>query len=65
MKKDKDNIIMTVSLALSLPSSILAIFYFVYYLIEKNIISETLGLGIIVTSIISILVMMVKYASKR
>lgn len=52
-------------LALSLPSSILGISFIVYKLYKNKIISEGLGLTIIVISILNIFYVMIRYVIKR
>ena len=53
------------SLALALPSSIMAISYLVYTLVEKEAIHIYVGAAIIVSYIAAILYMMVKGATSK
>ncbi len=65
MKEEKTNIAKVVGLAVGLPSSILGVFGFVYYLIEKDYISAYVGLTLIVLIIIYTFYLMIKYAAKK
>ena len=51
-----------VGIALALPSTILGVFFTIYYLIQENIISETLGLSFLVLIICYFFYLMVRYA---
>lgn len=57
--------LIVMSLAMGLPTSILAISYFVYKLIEKETIGIYSGAAIIVLYISSILILMVKSAKSK
>ena len=53
------------SLALALPSSIMAVTYIVYQLVENKLINLYVGSLIIVVYIVSLLFMMVKGANSK
>lgn len=53
--------LVVVSLALALPSTILAVCYFIYNLIKKGIINEIFGLIIIVLVILNSFWLMIRY----
>lgn len=65
MKEDKPNIIKVVGLAVGLPSSILGVFGFVYFLIHKDYISPMVGLALILAIIAYTFFLMLKYANKK
>ncbi len=65
MKEDKPNIVKVLGLAVGLPSSILGVFAFVYFLIDKNYISSTTGLLLIVAIIAYTFYLMLRYANKK
>ncbi len=67
MKSDdnKQNILKIVGLAVGLPSSILGVFIIIYILVEKNIITATLGLVIILIVITYTFYLMIRYALKK
>jgi hypothetical protein len=62
---NKPNIIKIVGLAIGLPSTILGIFFFIYFLIQEKIISTNLGLILIVLVIVNIFYLMIRYAVKK
>ena len=64
-EEEKQNIIKILGLAIGLPSSILGVFFLMYFLIENNYISSTVGLIVIVLIITYTFVLMVKYANKK
>lgn len=57
--------LMVMGLALGLPSTILGVASFVIYLIDKKIISNTMGLIIIVLVIINVFYLMIRSVSKK
>jgi hypothetical protein len=65
MAQKKQNIVKILALAIGLPSSILGVFFLMYFLIERNIISPATGLITIVVLIAYTFFMMVKYANKK
>jgi len=65
MSDKKQNILKVVGLAVGLPSSILSIFILVYILMDKEIISETAALIMILLIIASTFFLMVRYAIKK
>ena len=65
MNDNKQNIIKVVGLAVGLPSSILGVFAFVYFLIHKDFISPVFGLLLIITIIAYTFFLMLKYANKK
>lgn len=65
MKDAKPNILKVVGLAVGLPSSILGVFGFVYFLIHKEYISTAVGLSLILTIIFYTFYLMIKYANKK
>lgn len=65
MSDKKKNILKVVGLAVGLPSSILSIFILVYILMDKDIISETGALIMILLIIASTFFLMVRYAIKK
>jgi small-conductance mechanosensitive channel len=62
---NKKKYMMVMGLALGLPSTILGISLFVYYLMEQKIISHTVGLIIIVLVVVNIFYLMIRSVSKR
>lgn len=62
---DKKKYLMVMGLAMALPSTILGVFAFVYYLIEEKIISNTLGLVLIILVIINVFYLMIRSVTKR
>jgi hypothetical protein len=65
MKDNKPNIIKVVGLAVGLPSSILGVFAFVYFLIHENYITPVVGLLLIILIIAYTFFLMLKYANKK
>lgn len=65
MKEDKPNIAKVLGLAVGLPSSILGVFGFVYFLIHKDLISTGVGLGLIIAIIFYTFYLMLRYANKK
>lgn len=65
MAEQKQNIIKIVGLAIGLPSSILGVFFLMYFLIENKYISTTTGLITILILITYTFFLMVKYANKK
>lgn len=65
MKEDKPNIAKVLGLAVGLPSSILGVFAFAYFLIEKGYVSPAIGLGLILAIIAYTFYLMIKYANKK
>ena len=63
--KIPDNKLVVVGLALGLPSTILGVSFFLYTLLKKNIISETVFLLILVTVIFNTFWLMIRYVYKR
>lgn len=59
------NTLKVVAIALALPSTILGVFFLIYYLINKNIISQNLGLGFLVLIIAYFFYLMVRYATSK
>jgi len=64
-KEEKTNIIKVVGLAVGLPSSILGVFALVYFLINKNIVSASVGLLLILIIIAYTFYLMIRYANKK
>ena len=66
-KKDtqKTQILKAVGLAVGLPSSILGVFGFSYYLVQKGVISSTVALLLIIIIITYTFYLMVRNANKR
>ena len=62
---NKSNIIKVVGLAVGLPSSILGVFGLIYFLTEENIISNGMGLIIILAIIGYTFFLMIRYATKK
>lgn len=54
-----------IAIAVALPSAILGIFFGVYVLIQKNIISEVTALILILLVVINSLYMLLRYGSKK
>lgn len=54
-----------IAIAVALPSTILGIFFGVYVLIQKNIISEVTALILILLVVINSLYMLLRYGSKK
>lgn len=61
----KTNIIKIVGLAVGLPSTILAIFFFIYHLIQTKVVSMEIGLSLIILVIAYIFYVMIRYAIKK
>ena len=61
----KRNILKAVGLAVGLPSSMLGVFSFAYYLVSKSIISMELALVIFLSIIFYTFYMMIRYANKK
>jgi hypothetical protein len=62
---DKPNIVKILGLAIGLPSTILGIFFFIYFLIQEKLISTNVGLILIVLVIANIFYLMIRYAVKK
>lgn len=62
---EKPQIMKVLGLAIGLPSTILGIFFFIYYLIQEEIISTMLGLTLLVLVIINVFYLMIRYAIKK
>ncbi len=54
-----------VGLALGLPSTILGVFAILYHLVQENLISWNIALGIIVLVVLNTLYLMIRYVNKR
>lgn len=64
-KEEQVSIIKVVGIAVGLPSSILGIFFVVYFLIEKGHIPAWLGMLLIITIIIYLFYLMVRNVYKK
>lgn len=59
------HILKILGLALALPTTILSVGFGIFYLTEQNIISQGLGLGILLVVVGYFLFMMVRYALNK
>ena len=59
------NIIKIMGLALALPSTILGVAFLIYYLIEEKLISQGLGLFILIAVVGYFFYLMVRYAFNK
>ena len=61
----KRNIVKIVALAVGLPSTILGVFFFIYFLMENKYISTELALILILLFVAHIFYLMIRYAIKK
>ncbi len=65
VSRETRNIIKVMGLAVALPSTILGVFFTIYYLIENKLISTSVGLVLLLAVIIYFFYLMVRYASSK
>ena len=59
------NILKVLGLALALPSTILGVGFGVFYLIEQDLVSQELGLGMLLAIMVYFFYLMVRYALNK
>ena len=63
--KHNPNILKVLGIAVGLPSSILGVFFIVYYLVSKDILSSELALILILAIVGYSFYLMLRYANRR